>query len=195
MRHILILSIISMLLGACRKEIKDCKDEEITGRDKAVDISAIWSQQILDTLAKYPQLQPFNVFTTMYYNGVMCNVYYKDLLIFTDTYTLNKQFGGNDTLTSSGRLLRSDPGISLEPTVTITEAYKEAKKHVNFDNTCIKYRLGLFNSNYGNYSLAAKYELVWKIMDSQNPYIYVIINAVNKQVLMYRGDTQWPGID
>jgi hypothetical protein len=192
MRYILTLALVSVFYSSCKKDIKSCKDyQELKGRGQSADLSVITAQEIKDTLAKYPQLVPYLVRNDQYSTGVSCHVYYKDLLIFTDEYYLYKYTDWRDTVTGYGKILNKDPGISIEPQISAMDAIKQAKKSVNFDHTCITYRLGLYNMNPRSETIPANYRLVWKIMDSQKSYIYVITDAVSNQVIIADDGNRW----
>jgi hypothetical protein len=190
MKYLLSVVTFATLFFSCKKDLGVCKDyKEITGREKGVDVSSIQAKEIHDTLLKYPQLQVYQLQSTPYNTSINCRVYYQDLLIFSDDYALFKNLQA-DTLSSSGSILTSTLSLSLIPSISYKDAIKKARLHVNLDHSCISYQLGLYNRNRW-YNLSPDYRLAWKISDSQNPYIYVIVDAANGSVLYSENGVYW----
>lgn len=186
MKNVTVLCFLIMILTACKKDLKVCKDyKQISGRESKYVTADVPVQQMRDTLLKYPQLEITQLSTNQYVTQVMCNVYYQHLPIFSDFYSMYKN-NVLDTLTVSGSILKSDLNLSLQPTVAHTDAIKEGRKYVNFDHSCIAYQLGLYNKNRWQ-NKSPDYRLAWKISDVQKPYLYVIIDAANKSYLYSEG--------
>jgi Zn-dependent metalloprotease len=182
MKIILAVLIPISLFTSCKKDISVCKNyKELSGQEQLIDLNTINALELIDTLAKYPELQLYKFENTG--NGwvARCNVFYKGLIIFSDTYLLNKS-------TSTGTMYASDTlrikvmPTSLEPTISSDEAIKTAKRNTNYDHTCISYRLGIHNVNY-SYSSPKNYKLVWKI-EGTDKYPYTIVDATTNRVIV-----------
>lgn len=174
----LIIALLSLALFAgCKKDVHACKEyTELIGREPAAN--AANAPELLDTLAKYPQLQLYRFYSDNYSWNATCHVYYGDLPIFSDYYFLSKSTV-TGKLSSQDSVFTGPLTISLEPAVSAKDAIKEAKKLQNFDHTCISYRLGLFNLAYGG---GRNYRLVWRIEGKDgNPF--VTVNAVDKSIV------------
>lgn len=174
--------LFSTFMSACKKDLAVCKDyKEIKGRAGGIDPSTIQSKELRDTLLKYPQLEPYQTQSSQMGTSMNCRVYYQDLLVFSDTYSVFKN-NMADTLSVTGTIIKTTLPISLSPKITHEDAIAQAKLYINLDHTCTAYELGLYNKNrWAN--IAPDYRLAWRISDSQNPYIYVIVDALNKYVL------------
>lgn len=177
---VVVLALIAVV--SCKKDLNVCKDyKQIAGRENKFATADVPVQQMRDTLLKYPQLEIAELNVNNSVTQVLCNVYYENLPVFSDSYSMFKN-NFTDTITFSGSILKTTLSVSLNPSIKYEEAIKEARYHVNLDHSCIAYQLGLYNKNRWQ-MVAPNYRLAWKISDVQNPYIYVIIDATDKSYL------------
>lgn len=183
MKQIVCFSIIALTLFSCRKEIGVCKDyKEETGRTAGQDPAIVSYQPFRDTLDKYPQLHLTNYWGNSTYQSMFCEMYYNGLPVLPNGYSLSRNQNGE--VVQSGRIVQS-LSISLEPEVSIADAVKEAKKRVNLDYACIRYRKVIFDRSWG--SNTPDYRLAWKIMDADNPNTYAVLDAKDKKYYMGTG--------
>ncbi|MEO6305093.1 MAG: PepSY domain-containing protein [Bacteroidia bacterium] len=184
MKTIIVIFISIISFTRCKKYVNACKElTELKGKEHLVDLNGINAQELIDTLSRHPELQLYKFETSTTNWVARCNVFYKDLIIFSDTYLLNKGYN-TGILYASDTLRPKNITFSLEPSVSYEDAIKAAKKEVNFDHTCISYRLGIYNINAisGN-SKVKNYKLVWKI-EGTDKYPYAIVDANTKQVIV-----------
>ena len=182
MKNIVILVALTAVFFSCKKDLSVCKNyKEINARVSNIVPSDLPIKEMRDTLIRYPQLEVTQVNSNNYVSSMNCNVYYQNLLIFSDQYSIYKYMAA-DSIQASGTILQSTLALSLEPKVNYEDAVKEARKYINLDHSCISYQLGLYNRNRWMNS-PANYRLAWKISDTEKPYIYVIIDAVNNSYI------------
>lgn len=187
MKQIVCFSILALLLFSCRKEIGVCKDyKEEKGRTAGQDPANLNYQPFRDTLDKYPQLHLINYWNNTSYQSMFCEVYYDELPVLPNGYSLSRNANGQ--VTQSGQIIRS-LSISLEPEVSLADAVKEAKKRVNLDYACIRYRKVIFDRTWGSGN--PDYRLAWKIMDADNPYVFAILDAKDKKYYQGSGGGGW----
>ena len=182
MKKLICISLIGFLLTAsCKKDKIICtKYTELTDRNHLVDISALsGAPELLDTLAKYPQLQVFRIINDQYTIGMHCNVFYSGVKSFTDDYRLFKS--RNDKSIAGWDTIPVNLTLSLTPSIQFEQAISIAKQKLNYDNTCISYRLGIYDTNSGVSYQPKNYTLTWKIQ-GDNEYPYVILDANSGQV-------------
>lgn len=190
MKYIVCSLVLALGFTACKKDLGACKEyKEAPGRQQLLDPAGIDFKPFRDTLEKYPQLQAVNYRNDAYSKNLSCNIYYKDLLIFSDTYSLY-QNTTNDTIRKFGTIPVSPPAVSLSPGISYKDAITNAKRYANFDHSCISYQLGLFNLNYGGNN-TPDYRLAWKIMGSGTPEIWVISDAHNNQIFQVSNGRYW----
>ena len=195
MRKIIIIFISILLFTECKKHVNACKNQtELKDREHLVNLSGINAPELLDTLAKHPELQLYSFNSTSSNWVARCYVFYNDLLIFSDYYLINKTYNSG-MIYASDTLLPKNINFSLEPAIPYQDAIKEAKKKLNFDHTCINYRLGLYNINVRNGDNKTKnYKLVWKIQGKEG-YPYVIIDANTKEVIFADDGIRYGWVD
>lgn len=173
---------VSTVVVSCAKDKVSCQDiTELTDQNHLVDIQPLnQASEFNDTLTKYPQLQVYRVIDDQYLIGMHCNVYYQGLKVFSDQYSLFKSKSDNSLFTLDNFILDT-VNFALTPTLTYTNAIDIAKQSIDFSNTCISYRLGIFDLNSGKGIETKNYKLVWKVQgDNGSPY--VILDANNIQV-------------
>ena len=174
---------ISLFMTTCKKQNEGCNNiTELKDKNHLVDPSSLNSQALNDTLTKYPELQIYKIKTYPDHWTVFCNVFYENLIVFTSGYVLSYY---NNTITSYDTLCHLSIPISLTPTIDYFTAIKIAKQKMDYSNTCIAYRLGIYDLNAYNENYQKSYKLVWKI-NGDNGYPWVILDATNGQI--YRSD-------
>lgn len=181
MRKAFYLAFIGILLStACTKEGKDCKTyTELTETNHLIDISPLISTPVLfDTLTKYPQLQVFRIINDSLVLAMHCNVFYDGVILLNGGYALFNAKKQNYFFGSGS--IPTDINISLTPSIPYTEAINLAKQNISF-NTCISYRLGIYNLNVGGSNQLPDYKLAWKIQGEFEKPI-VILDANSGQV-------------
>lgn len=182
MKTIVALIAMMAVMASCKKDLSVCKEyQEIRGRKSTISPANVPVQQMRDTLLKYPQLEIEQLNVNNFATQVTCNVYYQNLPVFSDFYSMFKS-NSADTIVVSGSVLTGSLSLSLNPGITHEAAIKTARNYINLDHSCTAYQLGIYNKNRW-LVLAPDYRLAWKISDVQNPYLYVIIDAVDKSYL------------
>jgi len=184
----IILLAIVILQNACKKDVKICNSyTQLTDTKNLVDLAPINNiPEFLDTLHKYPNLQVAKINVDQYSTVMFCNVFYKGLKVFTDGYTLIKDRYGITTYDT----IVDTINVSLTPTIDFKAAISIARKNMNYDKTCISYRLGLYNLDAGQSFVYTKnYKLVW-LVQGENGYPYVYLDANNGNVY-----SKFDGID
>lgn len=178
MKKIIPILFCLALAAGCKKDITTCKNYK-QNNNREPNVAFAGAPELADTLAKYPELQLSRFYSDNYGWNATCRVYYGDLLIFSDYYSLSK-VAVTGTLNIPVPVFRGPLAISLEPSVSYEEAIREAKKWQDFDHTCISYRLGLFNISY--YDQGKDYRLAWRIEGAKGSP-YVVVDAVNKAIV------------
>ena len=85
MKKLIFILLVLLLQSACKKDPIICNDfTQLTDRANLADPKATGSQALLDTLAKHPEYQVTRVSIDQYNWVVVCNVFYKNLLVFSD---------------------------------------------------------------------------------------------------------------
>ncbi|MBA3682210.1 MAG: hypothetical protein H0W73_13785 [Bacteroidetes bacterium] len=182
MKTLPVILISIYLFTSCKKDTNACKDyKEISGQKQLVDVSNINAPELIDTLNKHPELQLYSFKTSSTGWVARCNIFYKHLIIFTENYLINKGYN-TGFIYASDTLRPQNISISLEPLISYQDAIKTAKQYINFDHTCISYRLGIYNTDISRRALKS-YKLVWKI-EGANHFPYAFIDAESKTVLM-----------
>ena len=119
------------------------------------------------------------------FGGVMnCNVFYKGLKIFTDNYQLlitykQPRITYNDSIYSynDNGFILDTVNFSLTPTIQIENAISIAKSVRKYTNTCIYYRLGIYNINASDRTKTRDYKLAWLVQGGSGyPYVYLDAN-------------------
>lgn len=177
MKKIVFLFITSAFLSGCKKDVKvKCNTHtELTGYEHLVDISGLKNNpEIYDTLTKY-QLQVRKVVNDNYLFGFKSYVFYKGLMVFNQDYYLYKNKADNN-FTIIGKPAPDAINFSLSPTLSSKEAIDIAEKNMDFDKTCISYRLGIYNLNGGISNAMPNHKLVWKIQ-GDNGWPFVMLDA------------------
>jgi len=177
-KNILFLLIIVILQASCKKDIKICASStELTDTKNIVDPSSIGSQLLMDSLAAHTELQVYQTHNDQYGWVAKCNIFYKGLKFFQNTFYYH---GNINTIVSYDTLDFSMINFALVPLLKFDAAIHIARQEMNFEKTCISYRLGIYASikNIGNTMKSQNYKLVWKIQgDSGYPYVYVDANT------------------
>ncbi len=178
---LIFLAAALFMLVNCKKDVNACKNyTELSGMGPLLNPATITVQEFRDTLAKYPELQPYNFQDAPYMAMLNCYVSYKNLPVFSDNYFLIK-YKQNDTLSSSQGVLKGTLPNTLEPAVSHKAAIKAAMQYANFDHTCIAYQLGLYNIAPGGNT--KNYRLVWKVQPTEKALPFVIIDAENERLV------------
>jgi hypothetical protein len=180
-----VVFVLIIFFVSCKKQSgKHCPPITITNTGHLVDLAPISSvKEIMDTLAKYPQLQAYSVYFDWthdpgsYAASVRCNVYHKGLVIF-DLYYYLFSYTGKINPGLSTRSLPTDIDISLTPSISLERANSIAEKVVHFEH-CTLSRLGL--SNKGIDSIP-DYRLVWRINAVESGYPVVELSAQTGEV-------------
>ncbi|MBI4944873.1 MAG: hypothetical protein HY840_00570 [Bacteroidetes bacterium] len=171
---------LSFFVTTCSKDVCD-NYTELTDHNHLVDLSPLnGAHELLDTLTKYPQLQVYRVLNNQYCYGMQCNVFYKGFKVFTDYYALYKSKSDNNIYTADPAIVDTI-NISLTASIQFDKAISIARQNMNYSNTCISYRLGIYNLNAGTSNQTKNYKLIWKIQ-GENGYPVVDLDANSGQV-------------
>lgn len=165
-----ILLLFFHLTTSCKKKIIECKQiTELSGNEHLVNIDPDFlPQAFMDTLQTHPQLQIFRTAENTYIKSIFCNVFYQNLIVFSDQYSLHL-LKSNDSIFSTKFPELIEPiNFSLIPTLEISTAINIAKQVADFKKKCIEYRLGIYNINATKGNSIATYKLVWKIQGSND---------------------------
>ena len=172
---IIVIAIILMQVS-CKRDAKVCeKYSELTDRNHVVDPNLIGDQALIDTLSKRPELQLYKIESSQNIKTIKCNVFYRDLKVFSTQYYLHK-YSNNPNIYSLNFFDFSSINFSLNPTISHDVAITIAQKNMDYSATCISYRLGIFDINARLSNLSVNYKLVWQI-EGEHGYPIVTINA------------------
>lgn len=179
---ILAIIILPFIVASCVKDKVSCQNNrELTDQNHIVDIQPLnQASEFNDTLTKYPQLQVYRVIDDQYVIGMHCNIFYKDLKVFSDQYSLFKNKSNNTVFTMNDFILDT-VDFGLSPSLHYTDAINIAEQNMDFSKTCISYRLGIFDLNAGKGVEPKDYKLVWKVQ-GENETPYVLLDANNGQI-------------
>jgi Zn-dependent metalloprotease len=176
------LSIIAVmvLVQSCKKDGPICNNyTELNNTNHLVDISVLKSvPQMLDTLAKYPNLQAASITDDEYMTSVSCNYFYNRLKVFGASYTLckSKKFGYFDCLDYTPKVNLPN---NLVQNIDDKKAIEIAKKEINLTGKCLTYQLGYSYQDTTEIETTNSYKLVWNI---ESGSAYVIVDATNGTV-------------
>jgi hypothetical protein len=184
-KYVLLLCIL-LIISSCKKEAgKYCPLITVSSTVHLVDLSPISSiKEIMDTLNKYPQLQPYRVNfaravydSSIYYANVSCYVYYRDLIIFNEGYSLHATNASFEPPQAFGSIPTAI-NISIDPAITLKQANLIAEDTIHFEH-CTVSQLGLSNIST---SLMPSYRLVWHVSGAEAGYPVVEIDAQTGRV-------------
>jgi hypothetical protein len=178
MKELIVFILPLCFLTGCKKDLGSCKSyKKLSGFEKVIDKNTVSEQPLRDTLLKYPQLQLASLSSYNFGWFARCHVFYKDLMIFSDTYDLQLNAGPSSWELSTTDTIWTRPlNFSLDPAISHEKAIELAKKYVNFDHTCIAYQLGLYCTNRYSIFKYRNYCLAWKIQSDDGNY-YIILDA------------------
>lgn len=171
------LLLFALAFIACKKKDKSCAVTSVNeNSNHKVSLESLATYpSLLDTLAKYPQLQVYKVINDEYQVGVHCNVYHQGLPVLSDHYNAFQSKSTNE-IHSIHTELGQEINIALQATITKEAANTIAKNTIEFNDNCLKSRLGIFNINSSKGDLPKDYRLVYKIQN-ENETQYVIVDA------------------
>lgn len=175
---IFIVALINLLtIESCKKCISDCtENKEIKGSNHLADISLLKAvPQMLDTLAKYPELQVASIIDDEYQTGISCNYFYKGIKVFGASYTLSKSKKFNYFDCSDYTPKVAIPS-NLVKNIDYKKALEIAKKEINFRNSCLSYQLCYYYSDTSATEKPSSYKLVWDI-NALGGSAYVVLDA------------------
>jgi hypothetical protein len=179
---ILFFFAVSILFFNCKKDESICNVyQQITEPKHLVDISILKSiaPELWDTLAIHSNLQVYRLINDEYSVIIHCNDFDDDLKNLSRQFMFEKIKRDGTILTLETYVhdtLKSSP----KPTVSIDRAIEVAKATVNFNGSCLYYRLGIYY--FEDYTLhPEKYKLVWYIQDKEDN-MYVIVDAKTEAV-------------
>lgn len=132
--------------------------------------------QIMDTLAKYPNLQAYRVSFNYgkepgsYTAKVFCSVYYQNLVVFNKGYTL---FSNSYGFPLSEQVTPIHFTGSVIPAISAERANQLAEETYHYDY-CPTTRLGLLNLGT---MTSPNYRLIWRIIGTETGYPFVEVDA------------------
>lgn len=169
-----------LILASCKKTESNCSGNvEIKGNNHLVDLSVLKTvPQMLDSLAKYPNLQAASIVNDEYMTGVTCNYFYNDLIVFGASYQLtkSKKFGYFDCFDYRPKVTLP---TNLVQNIDNKKAIEIAKKEINLEPTCLTSQLGYAYQDTSVIEKPSSYKLVWNIKSGS---AYVILDASNGSV-------------
>lgn len=174
---------VTSICQSCKKDKPLCTgDIEIKGANHLVDISSLKAApQLLDTLAKYPELQVISIIDDEYQIGMICNYFYKGLICFGSIYCLYK-----DKKDKSLYCQDYTPKVAIQTNIAKIINYQKAleiaKREQIFYDRCLTYQLGYSYQDTSIIETPNSYKLVWKvemlgggsyvILDANSGYVY-----------------------
>ncbi len=182
------IAIIGMC-QSCRKDIPLCTgDIEIKGANHLVDISCLKAApQLLDTLAKYPELQVISVIDDEYQIGMTCNYFYKGLICFGSSYGLYKA-KKDKGLYCQDYTPKVAIQANMAKNINYQKAIEIAKREQVFYDGCLSYQLGYSYQDTSTIETPNSYKLVWKvemlgggsyvILDANSGHIYSVFDGM-----------------
>jgi hypothetical protein len=180
--RLLLITVVAFVLINCGKDWNICTQyTEVTNQNHLVDISLLnKAPELLDTLAKYPQLQVSRVIDDPYAIIMHCNVFYKGLENFSRGYEVIK--GKRDGEISTLGSIIDTFDVSLTPKISFEHAIRIARENMDFGKLCLSYQLGLFDSNSVTILDEPNYVLVWRITNTNGYYPVVLLDAACGEV-------------
>lgn len=187
MKQLVILAVVCVF-WSCKKEPAKYCPIMLIGQTQgpSIDLSKVSHiPQIMDTLAKYPQLQAYRAnFGYGFdpgssYANVACNIYYKNLIIVNKTYVMYWNSYGTGLDQHKNYPIPTELSISTKPAISSEKANAIAEKTIHYP-TCAVSQLGLLD--IGTDSIP-KYQLIWSIMGAEGGYPIVNLDAQSGEVL------------
>ena len=180
MKKLILILFLAVLQESCKKDVKVCTNyTELSDRNHLVDPSTLGDSALIDTLNKRPELQVYKINSDQHGWVVKCNVFYQNLKVFSSQYYFNKNTGGS--IYSLNTINLSSINFSLIPTISYGSAITTATQAVDYSQTCVSYRLGIYDLNSGSSFQPKNYKLVWKIQ-GESGLPYVILDANTSQI-------------
>ncbi|MBJ7427597.1 MAG: hypothetical protein JHD28_01355 [Bacteroidia bacterium] len=181
MYKILILIFSAFItFSSCKKTEPNCiGNVEIKGSNHLVDLSVLKTvPQMLDSLAKYPNLQAASIVDDEYMTSVTCNYFYNNLIVFGASYELtkSKKFGYFDCFDYRPKVTLP---TNLSQNINNKKAIEIAKKEINLEPSCLTSQLGYSYQDTSVIEKPSSYKLVWNIKSGS---AYVILDASNGSV-------------
>ena len=184
LKNILFYFLMLGILAGCKKDAgKHCPiiDDGVT---QWVDLSPVKNiKEIMDTLAKYPELQVYRAQLTWgvydptnYFASVSCNIYYKGVLIFNKSYGIDA-INVLPTYYSEPLPLKINE-LSVIPAINREKAHSIALKASSFPS-CPASTLGIMNFSADSTPL---YKLVWRVRGPEYGYPIVFLDAQTGEV-------------
>jgi Zn-dependent metalloprotease len=169
-----------VFFSSCKKTESNCNGNvEIKGNNHLVDLSVLKTvPQMLDSLAKYPNLQAASIVNDEYMTSVTCNYFYNDLIVFGASYQLtkSKKFGYFDCFDYRPKVTLP---TNLVQNIDSKKALEIAKKEINLEPTCLTSQLGYSYQDTSVIEKPSSYKLVWNIKSGS---AYVSVDAGNGNV-------------
>jgi Zn-dependent metalloprotease len=162
---------------SCKKTESNCNGNvELKGNNHLVDVNVLKTvPQMLDSLAKYPNLQAASIVNDEYMTSVTCNYFYNDLIVFGASYQLtkSKKFGYFDCFDYRPKVTLP---TNLVQNIDSKKALEIARKAINLEPTCLTSQLGYAYQDTSVIEKPSSYKLVWNIKSGS---AYVIVDASN----------------
>jgi hypothetical protein len=169
-----------VIFTSCKKTESNCSGNvEIKGSNHLVDLSVLKTvPQMLDSLAKYPNLQAASIVDDEYMTSVTCNYFYNNLIVFGASYQLtkSKKFGYFDCYDYTPKV--SIP-TNLVKNIDNKKALEIARKVINLEPSCLTSQLGYSYQDTSVIEKPSSYKLVWNIKSGSS---YVMLDATNGNV-------------
>lgn len=177
---------IALIFSACNKELKPCNTySELSNTGHLVDVSVLRADApaLLDSLAKYPQLQAYKAEVRDGYLRVDCYVYHNNLRMFSQSYGLMKRVGNPEVFKVGDNQTVFTPSVSLTPTTTHNQAIETARTALDFGSSCLTYTLGIIDMAKISDQPGTDEILVWMITDEGRSGRYVAVDAQTNTVV------------
>jgi hypothetical protein len=171
-----------VFLQSCKKGEQICNgNKEIKSTNHLVDISVLKTvPQMLDSLAKYKELQVDKIVNDEYMTSVCCNYFSNGLIVFNASYALIKSKKFNFFICEDYRPKVTIP-TNLAKNIDYRKALEIAKNEINFSGSCLSYQLGYYYSDTSEILTPASFKLVWSVKEIDGG-AYVFLDAGNGKV-------------
>jgi len=173
----ILLFTLLIVAHSCTKDYQVCNGNvEIKDTNHLVDISVLKEvPAMLDTLTKYPELKVTSIINDQYQTGMTCNYYFKGLICFGASYSLNRSKRENYWFCQDNRP-KEVISTNLDKKIEYQKALEIAKKEIDFKNSCLSYQLGFYYADTSAIETPISYKLVWNVK-SIGGSAYVVLDA------------------
>ncbi len=183
-KNIILYTLLIIICFSCQKD-KICDFEKLVTRlDYTVDYSTVAKETDIDRILEtHPHLGVQSIINDQYVAGVHCNLYFNDIRIITEKYSLLVG-RKHPSRTELGSKILPDISIDLIPMVSKEDALTKAKSsQTKLNNRCSSIELAIFDQNHYESTSEKDFRLVWVVRAVDGGYPMVRIDAKSGEVL------------